>query len=54
MADTVTRILVYVALAALVLLIVRANIWYWRRRSHLSKRQRDKEDRAEQIESEIW
>lgn len=54
MTGTATGMFVFAALAALVLLIVWANIWYWRRRSHLSKRQRDKEDREEQIESEIW
>jgi O-antigen/teichoic acid export membrane protein len=54
MADMATSIFVFAALLGLVVLIACANIWYWRRRSHLSKRQRDREDREEQIESEIW
>ncbi len=53
-ANTETNIFVYGALTVLALVIICANVWYWRRRSHLSKRQRDREDREDEVENEIW
>jgi hypothetical protein len=48
-----TSIVIVIA-AGLLALIIAANVWYWGRRAHLSKRQKEREDREEEAEEAIW
>jgi hypothetical protein len=49
-----TTTFILLIFASVLTLLVGANVRYWRRRSRLSKSQKEREERHEEREAAIW